>query len=273
MRKEDLKISNLYIYPVKSLGGIEVPEIHLNEKGPVLDRRWMLVDEDNTFMSQRKFPKMACLQTEIKQDKLVVRNRKLPEEYIDIPFDYNNDKGFFANIWADKTLAFEVNPFISEWFSAQLKKKCKLVHVPESSKRTRQSSNTEFQVGFADGYPFLVIGEASLGDLNKRLEQAVPMNRFRPNIVFSGGKAYEEDSWKEFEIGNTRFMGIKPCPRCNIPTIDQESGKSAGKEPIKTLAGYRKKENGILFGLNAISTQYTGSIKTGDLLKVKEQNT
>ena len=108
------------------------------------------------------------------------------------------------------------------------------------------------QVSLADGYPLLIIGEASLADLNKRLPSPVPMNRFRPNLVFSGGHAYEEDAWKEFRIGESLFKGVKPCSRCVLTTIDQDTG-AQGKEPLATLASYRKKENKIYFGQNVLA--------------------
>jgi uncharacterized protein YcbX len=122
-------------------------------------------------------------------------------------------------------------------------------------------------VSFADGYPVLVIGQSSLDDLNTRLSEPVSMIRFRPNLVFEGGLPYDEDQWYEFTVGNLTFYGVKPCARCILTTVDPEKGEIAGKEPIRTLSTYRKRNNKIFFGQNLMTNQ-TGTIKIGDEISV-----
>ncbi len=125
---------------------------------------------------------------------------------------------------------------------------------------------------FSDGYPFLIIGQASLDDLNGRLEIKVPMNRFRPNFVFTNGKAFEEETWGDFSIGDISFVGVKPCARCIMTTVDQEKGVVSGKDPLKTLAKYRNFGNKVLFGQNVIGLGL-GNVLVGDVVQVLSYNT
>jgi len=149
-------------------------------------------------------------------------------------------------------------------FSVRLGVKCKIVSCPEENRRPidpEYGINQE-QVSLADGYPFLIIGEKSLADLNKRLKQPLPMNRFRPNLVFSGGNAFEEDAWRNFRIGNNRFVGVKPCSRCAITTVNQDTAEK-GIEPLATLSTYRKRDGKVYFGQNVIAIDH-GKIFEGD---------
>lgn len=165
-----------------------------------------------------------------------------------------------VNIWDDTCTAELVSSVADNWFSEILNVKCRLVRMPESTKRLvdRKYSSEEKSVSFADGYPFLIIGQASLDDLNKKLRQPLPIDRFRPNFVFTGGEPFEEDNWKKFKIGEVVFTALKPCARCMITTIDQDSSEK-GFEPLTTLASYRKKDSKVLFGMNLICNS-TGTI-------------
>jgi uncharacterized protein YcbX len=157
-----------------------------------------------------------------------------------------------------------IDPRFDEWFSTCLQRPCQLTFFPEEQPRSvseRFQINNE-QVSLADGFPFLLVGEASLADLNSKLVHPVPMNRFRPNMVFSGGLPFEEDEWKEFRIGNNRFVGVKPCGRCLVTTVDQMSGEK-GTEPLSTLATYRKRGGSVYFGQNLIALDH-GKISEGD---------
>jgi uncharacterized protein YcbX len=163
----------------------------------------------------------------------------------------------------------EVDPKLSNWFTTQLKANCRLVSFQEKDTRpvdVRFHVNHE-NVSLADGYPFLIIGQSSLDDLNSRLENKIPMNRFRPNFVYTGGTPFEEDLWRNFAIGSNRFVGVKPCGRCAIPTINQDTGEK-GIEPSLTLSTFRRKENKVLFGQNLVAIDHN-VVNVGDSIKLE----
>lgn len=261
-----LTLTEIWIYPIKSLGGIRLKTAKVLEKGLAFDRRWMLVDEGGKFLTQRNFAELALFKLSINNDQLIiVHSTKDSVHSISLKPALSSEYEEVI-IWDDSVKAFEVNKETSAWFSDLLNIKCKLVYFPEENTRavdTLFAPNKE-NVSLADGYPCLIIGEASLNDLNNRLEVAVPMNRFRPNFVFSGGAAFEEDTWKNFTIGNNKFLGVKPCARCVVTTINQETIEK-GAEPLRTLATYRKRENKIYFGQNVLAIDHT-FVNEGDLI-------
>jgi hypothetical protein len=261
-----LRLTEIWIYPIKSMGGIRLNSAKVEGKGLKFDRRWMLVDENNTFITQRKISRLALFKLEMKLDFFLVRFKN---ESIELPFcTPQNTKPILATIWDDQVSTIEVSENFSQWFSDKLGFQCKMVSFPEENTRLvdEQYAISQNHVSLADGYPILTIGQSSLDDLNQKLESPVPMDRFRPNLVFTGGQPYEEDSWKEFTIGMNKFMGVKPCSRCVLTTIDQLTGEQ-GKEPLATLASYRKRENKIYFGQNVISIDHH-EIHEGDEIKL-----
>ena len=265
--QDSLIIQDLYIYPIKSLRGIRVAEAKVEERGFNLDRRWMLIDESGKFISQRTFPIMALLSVEIGEDSLTVFHVSNPEESIEILFEEEVEEKVSVTVWDDEVPAKRVSAEIDEWFSKVLGINVSLVKMPLSTERKvdpRYAVNGE-SVSFADGMPYLLIGQKSLMDLNNKLQEPIPMNRFRPNIVFSGGEPFIEDSLKEIRIGEVKFQIVKPCARCVMTTIDQATGTKAA-EPLKTLASYRKVGNKIFFGQNVVALS-EGTIKVGDELK------
>ena len=163
---------------------------------------------------------------------------------------------------------------VNGWFSDVLDVECRLVTMPETTRRRIPPEFAvnpgEDHVSFADGYPFLLIGEASLAEVNARLETPVPMNRFRPNLVVSGSEAFAEDSWKKIRIGETVFHLVKPCARCVLTTVDQATGVKDGKEPLKTLASFRTFDGKVLFGQNLIAENPGGVVRVGDEVEVLE---
>jgi uncharacterized protein len=246
----DLRVSGIWIYPVKSLGGIALTSSRVFPKGLEFDRRYMLVDAEGNAMTQRKFPKMALFKTSISTDISIAFENDL----LHIPLAPSSFSRYVnANVWDDVVHAAEPDHSYSEWFSRRLEVECKLLYFPEASLRPVDPDyqiNNE-QVSLADAYPLLMIGEQSLAELNSRLTSAVPMDRFRPNIIFSGGAPFIEDTWNRFNIGDNQFAAVKPCARCIMPTIDQQTAiKSA--EPIRTLATYRTRNNKVLFGQNVL---------------------
>ncbi|WP_207424683.1 MOSC domain-containing protein [Desertivirga brevis] len=261
-----MNIQDLYIYPIKSLGGIRITEGKVLQKGFELDRRFMLVDEAGKFVTQRVEHKLALLQTSISNHSIQVRN-KLTHESLEVPFS-NTAQEITVTVWDDVIQAVELSEELNEWFSDYLRKPVKLVYQPEIFKRPvdQKYARNDEQVSFADAFPFLLISQASLDDLNARLETPVPMNRFRPNLVVQGTDPYEEDSWTEIQIGKVNFLVAKPCARCVLTTVDQETAIK-GKEPLATLAKYRTVNSKVMFGQNLIALN-EGTVQVGDTVKV-----
>jgi uncharacterized protein YcbX len=263
-----LLLSEIFIYPVKSLGGISLTESLVEQRGLQYDRRMMLVDENGIFITQRDFPQMALLKTRINNYELAVIHSKFNHS-ISIPLKYdltNSSRKIKVIIWNDECTAMHVAKEADDFFSDMIGIKCHLVYMPDDEKRIvdreRKYVKSDHTVSFADGYPFLIIGQSSLDDLNKRLDTPVPVNRFRPNFVFTGGKPFEEDEWKDFMIGEIKFRAVKQCARCIITTTDQNTAER-DKEPLRTLSTFRKSGNKVLLGMNLISYN-TGKVKVGD---------
>ena len=259
-------ISELYIYPIKSLAGIKVHRAEVTDRGFKYDRRWMLIDDNNRFISQREVAAMALLNVSIVDSGLCISTN---DSFIIIPFVPGNGDLIAVTIWDDICKAQLVDEEADKWFSSVLGINCRLVYMPDESLRNTDANYApEGSItSFSDGYPFLLIGQASLDDLNQRLPDPVPMDRFRPNIVFVGSEPYQEDIINEFTIHDINFRGVKLCARCNITTINQASGLS-GKEPLKTLAGYRAKNKKIYFGQNLVHSG-VGEITVGDEIVIK----
>lgn len=263
-----MKLTEINIFPVKSLGGISLETSPIDRRGLRNDRRWMLVDETGRFLTQREIHRMSLVKLERGADRFTATsNGRSPFEF---PLEIEDGEETEVVIWNSTVTAWTFDAAADEWFSDFLGRDCRLVFMPESSER---SVNQKYAiketdiVHFADGYPFMVIGQASLDDLNSRLEDKVPMNRFRPNFVVSGSDAFAEDDWKKIRIGETVFRIVKPCERCVIPTIDQETAVTS-KEPLRTLSQYRKFNGNVLFGQNLIAENYGGNISVGDDVEV-----
>jgi uncharacterized protein len=243
------------------LGGISLLSARVKPKGFEWDRRWMLVDENNQFLTQRVHSAMALFRLSLQFDGIVVNHQG---DTLAIPFAPPSGNFFDAVIWDDTVQVSEVNPAYSEWFSKRLNIPCKLVSFPENNPRPVDAKYKlgDDHVGLADAYPYLIIGQSSLNDLNSRLAEPLPMNRFRPNLVFTGGEAFEEDSWKKFRVAGNWFAAVKPCARCVLTTVNQDTGEK-GMEPLVTLAKYRRAESKVLFGQNVIAIDYK-HVSVGD---------
>ena len=258
-----ITLSELHIYPVKSLGGIALKEASVAERGLEHDRRWMVVDPSGQFLTQREHPKMATVWVDLDADSLSLA---APDrDTIDVPFDSAAAPALRVQVWSSEVDARAVSSEADMWLSDHLGTPCRLVHMPDT---TRRACNPEFAgadhvVSFADGYPFLVTNEASLADLNRRAGTNLPMNRFRSNLVVRGAQAWAEDNWKEFTIGEVRFKAAKPCGRCQVTTTDQATGEVRGPEPLATLATFRDSEFGVRFGMNLVALG-SGTLRVGD---------
>lgn len=270
-----MKLTQINIYPIKSLKGITLNQAKVERKGLQYDRRWMLVDEKNRFITQREFPKMATIEVELEDNGLKI---SVSENSLRIPFEPKSESYARAKVWSSSCRAEVYGDEINKWFSDVLETDCKLVLMPEETKRIVNPiyaiKKFEDVVSFADGYPFLIIGESSLNDLNSKLDEKLAMNRFRPNFVFEGAEPFAEDTWKKIKIGKTFFHVVKPCDRCVMTTIDQKTGEFDGKEPLKTLATYRLKKgrdsNKILFGQNLIAENWDNFVNVGDEIEIIE---
>jgi uncharacterized protein len=262
-----MQVSALYIYPIKSLGGIALQQAELTDRGLKHDRRWLLVDDQYVFLTQRKHPAMALLQVAITETGLSVFPKNTPSNRLIIPFINAPAEAITVTIWDDTCTGWLISKTIDDWFSAQLGTPCHLVYMPDAALRAvdkKYAADNEI-TSFSDGYPTLLISQASLDDLNQRMPVPVPMDRFRPNIVITGAAPYAEDALSNFYINNLRFAGVKLCARCVLTTINQATGEM-GKDPLKTLAGYRTRNNKVLFGQNLLHYG-TGSIRVGDFLR------
>ena len=263
-------LSQVWVYPIKSLGGISLQSAKVMPKGLQFDRRWMLVDSSAQFLTQRIHSKMALFKLSLSDGNLKV---DFKGHSILVATNHKATGLFNAQIWDDVVSVFEVSKAHSKWFSEHLGIDCRLVQFPEENIRRvdpKYVSNEE-HVSLADAYPFLIIGQSSMDDLNKRMEQPLSIRRFRPNFVFTGGEPYEEDKWKNIKIGSTEFIGVKPCSRCVLPTVDPETGEK-GAEPLRTLSGYRKVDSKVYFGQNLIATSHN-EVHVGDRIMLNTFDT
>ncbi|TLU98966.1 MOSC domain-containing protein [Dyadobacter luticola] len=263
-------LSEIWIYPVKSLGGIRLSEAQTEERGLQYDRRWMIIDENDKFITQRIYSKMALIDVALEESHLKISNRLEPGNDVLVPFEPVTRNPVTVTIWDDLVEAVTVCDEADAWLSKELGQNLRLVVMPKSTRRqvdTKYAKNDEY-VSFADGYPYLVISQASLDDLNAKLPEPITMTRFRPNFVITGTEPFEEDQWKKISIGNLDFEILKPCARCILTTVNPQTAEKS-PEPLKTLATYRKVNNKILFGQNVVAKGF-GVVKVGDVVEVKE---
>ncbi len=246
----ELKLSALYRYPVKSLRGETFDAIAVTPRGLAHDREWMLVDANGKFLTQRQQPRMSLIDTYVAdRGGLRLRAPGMPE----LALDGDSVARIEVTVWNDRVTAATVDAAADAWFSEFLGVRCRLVHFPSDSRRAVDPgyASADDEVGFADGFPFLLISQASLDELNTRLGEPVPMRRFRPNLVIDGCDPFAEDGWRRIRIGDVGFRVVKPCSRCIIPTIDPATGERHA-EPLRTLMSYRKRDNKVYFGQNLI---------------------
>ena len=262
-----MNVSELHIYPLKSARGIPVREMPLDSRGPAGDRRWMLVDAKGLMLSQRELPRMALIGVEGGARELTCTAPGMPALLVSAPSPGWPDR-IEAVVWDDTVEVQLASDDAHAWFSRFLERDCRLVHQPDDSFRqvNRIYAAKGVGVSLADGFPVLLIGQGSLDDLNRRLERPVEMRRFRPNLVVAGSGPFEEDTWRQIRVGEVEFALVKPCARCPIPTVDPETVE-VGKEPIRTLANFRRRGSEVFFGLNVIA-QTRGTIRVGDSVAI-----
>ncbi|WP_295769331.1 MOSC N-terminal beta barrel domain-containing protein [uncultured Mucilaginibacter sp.] len=259
------RISQLYIYPIKSLGGIALQQSNLTSRGLEFDRRWMLIDDQLQFLSQRKYPQMCLFDVSLKADGLHVTHKPSGDCLI-IPYSPQTTEEVNLQVWDDLCSGTYVCEEADAWFTEHLEIKCRLVYMADSQTRQvdERYASPRHITSFADGFPMLLVSEASLIDLNGRLNKKIDINRFRPNIVITDTEAYFEDILRHFSVEHINFYGVKPCARCVMINVDSSTAIT-GPEPLKTLASYRKVNKKVMFGQNLIHNG-TGVIKVGDEL-------
>ncbi|MEM9073195.1 MAG: MOSC domain-containing protein [Myxococcota bacterium] len=240
-----MELSALTVFPIKSLAGIPVDRAEVRLAGFRHDRRWMLVDGNDRFLTQRQLPQMALAKVAFEGAGYRIDNGS---DALWIP-ETHDGPARQVTIWRSEVPAAEFEPghaFFRSWLGRD---DVRLVHLSERVHRSTNRGLESDQVSFADGYPYLLIGQSSLDDLNTKLDTPVPMGRFRPNLVVRGALPYAEDDWSTIQIGDLRFRNVKPCERCVMTTIDLKTA-TKGKEPLRTLATYRRRDGKVLFGVN-----------------------
>jgi hypothetical protein len=262
----NLHVSALWRYPVKSLRGIAAEHLSLGPRGPELDRQWMLVDPAGEFLTQRRHPRMSLVEVGLGSDGLKLNAPGMPP--LTVPYAGGGER-LSVQIWNDRCAAERVGAEADAWLGAFLELECHLVRFPDQAIRqvdTRYAGPGD-QVGFADGFPLLLISQASLDNLNARLREPVDMRRFRPNLVVSGCEAHAEDGWRRLRIGELEFEVAKPCSRCPIPGIDPDTAQRS-PEVLKVLAQYRRGDDGkVYFGQNVLH-RGSGELQVGQAVEV-----
>jgi hypothetical protein len=257
------EVIGLYVYPIKSCAGIALEHAPLDARGIIHDRRWMIVSDDEEerglFLSQRELPQMATIQPRLTDDALLVSAPHMPELRISLT-ERSDAQAVPVIVWDDACLAHDEGDEAADWLRRCLGVPARLVRMVDGFVRPvdPRYAGSGAQTGFSDGFPVLIIAQASLDDLNARLvargKASVPMERFRPNIVVGGCAPFAEDEWQRIHIGGLSFDVVKPCKRCAITTVDPFSGTIPDhEEPLATLATYRRgPHGGVIFGQNAI---------------------
>lgn len=256
-----MQVDSLFLYPVKSLAGIPVNRLVLDERGPAADRRWMIIDADGCFVTQRERPELARVSTSLESGQVSIGIPGFGNQPLRVSTDQRN-----VRVWQDWVRALRAEPGPAQRLSEFCGQPLDLVYMPDESRRLADAryAGAGKPIGFADGFPFLIVNRASLDELNSRLENPVDIRRFRPNIVISGAQAWEEDQWPGIIAGMVAFNLVKPCSRCLITTVDPDTGlRNTDLQPLRTLGSYRREPDGVMFGINAVH-QGSGPVTVGD---------
>lgn len=267
------QLQKIVIYPVKSLGGIGLTQARVGDRGLQYDRRYMLVDSNGLFITQRKFPQLSQIKMMQHAGGFIATYRNNNRDNkIEIPFEPEYHGFIEATVWDDVFVVSLTDPVYSEFFSDFLKMDVRLVYMPDSTSRFYNTPKIVNHgiTSLADAYPLLLIGTASLDDLNSKLDTPVCMDRFRPNLIVSTQVPFEEDNFGQFRIAGQHFISVKQCSRCIMTTVDTSTG-IMGKEPLKTLSAYRMIGNKVMFGMNIAPVGHNSTLSCGDHLFVDRQ--
>jgi uncharacterized protein YcbX len=260
-----VQLSEIRVHPIKSLRGVAVASARVLPAGLEHDRRWMLVDEDGRFVSQREEPRLARLGMALVDGGYRVTAED--GEALVVPASHDGPR-VGVSVWSSELEAV-VHEEGAAFFSRALERPLRLVHLPDDVVRPAGSAaRPEDRVSFADAYPYLLIGQGSLELLNTRVPTPLPMTRFRPNFVVTSTEPHAEDRWARVRIGTVEFRGTKRCDRCVMTTVDPLTGEK-GLEPLRALAGYRREDGKIWFGMNLVPNG-VGRVRVGDAVEVLE---
>ncbi|HXQ38218.1 MAG TPA: MOSC N-terminal beta barrel domain-containing protein [Anaerolineales bacterium] len=262
-----ITVSSLIYYPIKACRGFDVDSAMVERMGLQNDRRMMVVTPEGGHLTQREHPRLALVTPKLNEGMVTLS----APNYDSIQFGIQSSgTSYPVDIWKSKGVqAIDQGDEAAQWFSDWLGTSVRLVHIADEYKRLVEGEyavNVDDHTGFADGYPILLTSEEGLQDLNTRLESPVPMNRFRPNIVVTGGAAYAEDTWNRIRVGDVELAVVKPNARCVVTTIDKDTLERS-KEPLKTLEKYRRHKLGAIFGQNVIPLN-EGRIRLGMTIEV-----
>ncbi|GAB3251582.1 MOSC domain-containing protein [Chitinimonas naiadis] len=259
-----MHLSEIYLHPLKSCRGNLVESAIVESMGLQHDRRWMLVDDKDGFLTGRAYPRMVLIEVEADETGATFRAPGLDPLRVESADLRDRQE---VPVWRSRFEARIGHDEADFWFSDYLGVNCRLVHIgPETQRRT--NADPSVPVGFADGYPLLLIGSASLAELNGRLDQPVSIRQFRPNLVIETSVPFIEDSWTQIRIGEVTFENMKLCSRCIFTTVDPDTATLHGQQqPLETLNGYRRQEDGTMFGINLVARSL-GLLKQGDKLTV-----
>ena len=261
----DLRLASLHVYPIKSCGGLSPADWDVDDFGLRYDRRWMVVTPEGDFITQREQPRLALVRPELSDGSLVLRAPGMTE--LALPLVSAARERIKVQVWGDITEGVPVSPEAAQWLGRFLGEPVQLVWMPQDViRQTDPAYALGHRVSFADGFGFLLIGEASLTELNRRLEKPLPMNRFRPNLVVSGSEPFAEDDWRELRLGALELTVVKPCARCATTTTDQDTAER-GVEPLRTLATFRRRNGQVMFGQNLVH-RGTGRLAVGASVQV-----
>lgn len=264
----NINVSQLSIYPVKSAAGIDVRTIELGKIGPNYDRRWMVIDANNRPVTQRRYSRMCLIEAQLQNGTLSLATNGREK----ITVDRVSGANVQSEVWGTPVTGQDCGTRVADWLSEFLGFDCRLIYMPDDGERlvdVNYASNNEL-VSFADGFPLLLVSQASLNDFNSKLTNPISMARFRPNVVVSGCHAYAEDNWQAVVINGIEFSLVKPCARCIVPSVDPDTGD---KQPavIDALQRYRYRDRNTFFGQNTLYSKQ-GSISVGDSVNIIQQN-
>jgi len=269
-----IRVSGLFVYPVKSCAGLARDEVTLDARGVALDRQWMVVDADGRFVSQRECPLLATVSLSIEGPLLRLSSARVAGS-IALPRAGRQGEVRPVRCWRDLCEAVDEGDEAAAWLGELLGAPVRLVRMADGFRRRVDPAYApaEAITAFSDGFPLLLIGEASLAELNRRLGEPLGMDRFRPNLVVEGAPPHAEDGWRRLRVGGIELEGVKPCSRCVVTTVDQRSG-ARGAEPLATLARYRRRRDAdgklvVEFGQNLVH-RGVGSIRRGDEVEILE---
>lgn len=272
-----MRVLSLHIYPIKGTRAVDVDRAQLEARGLEGDRRWVVVDATARFITQRSHPRLATVSAVPTRTGLRLSAPGAGEILVERP---PAAQRLDVTVWQHRVSAALADASVSAWLSQVFGEPMKLAYMDAAAERLQRNIWVEEAkpVSFADAYPVLIATAGSLAAVNAEIERAgghaVPMRRFRPNIVIDCDDAWAEDFWRVLRIGEAEFELVKPCDRCVVTTKDQTSGEATGKEPLASLARLRRSAdprlNGVLFGWNAVP-RTLGRIAIGDAVEILER--